>query len=299
MKKHPKYIKEFQGYIDNGFLYAQLIHQTVSIYKTFIKSIASGKRKPPRSCGTLLREAMEISKNHLSKNEKFLTEDGIPTPAGIESSLKLIGKDETQTPLMKKAFLAPFILGAAIGDYKDTSFEEAVESYNAKHTKGKGSKNISHTCKEEGTLRKELNTIRKAMDKIFSCNTAFGTCNNNSMASGHCMLSALIIQDMYGGKIISGAVDGIPHYWNRLCHLDVDLTGDQFRKPKIQIKKDHLYGSDSFAFNRDPFESLNQDFNKEVWGKHCVFRQKLREELEDLDPKLAEKLKSASKKLKR
>jgi len=299
MKKHPKYIKEFQGYLSNGFLYTQLIHQTVAIYKSLISDIAKGKRKPPRASGTLLREAMEISKNHLSRNEKYLTEDGIPTPEGIASSVKLIGKDEGKTPLMRKAFLAPYILGAAMGDYTDDSFVSAVESYKAKHTKGRGSRNVSHTCKTESSLRKELNTIRKAMDEIFSCNTAFGTCNNNSMSSGHCMLSALIIQDRYGGKIISGSVDGIPHYWNRLCHLDVDLTGDQFRKPKVQIRKDNLYGADSFAFNRSPFESLNQDFNKEVWGKHCAFRQKLRKELEGIDPKLAEKLKSASKKLKR
>jgi len=112
------------------------------------------------------------------------------------------------------------------------------------------------------------------------------------------MLASLIVQDMYGGKIMSGQIGGIPHYWNKLCHMEVDLTGDQFKKPKIQIKKGELY-SDSFEFNRDPFESLNQDFNKEVWSKHCVFRQKVREELEESCPELAEKLKEASKKLKR
>ena len=137
MKKYPKYVKEFQGYLSNGFLYTQLIHQTVAIYKTFIADIAKGKRKPPRASGTLLREAMQISKNHLSYNDKFLTQDGIPTAAGIASSIKLIGKDEGKSPLMKKAFLAPFILGAAVGDYKDDAFVSAVESYKAKHSKKK------------------------------------------------------------------------------------------------------------------------------------------------------------------
>ena len=289
-KKHPQYVKEFQLMLGNGFLYTLLIHETVSIYKKLILNIGKGKQKAPKTPGPLLRQALSLAK-YESKLKGFLTDDGIPTQKAINEGIKLIGRDGSRTPLEKRAFLAPYILGSAIGDYKDVSFEKAISKNK------KGSKNVSHKCKGEPDLRKELNSIRKAMDKVFSCDTAFGTCNKNSMSSGHCMLSALIVQDMYGGKVMSGSIDGIPHYWNKVCHMEVDLTGDQFKKPKVQIRKGELY-SDGFEFNRDPFESLNQDFNKEVWSKHCDFRKKVREELEESKPKLAEKLKQASKKLK-
>lgn len=288
LRKQPKYVQEFSMYIDSGFLYTQLLHETVKAYNQIISDIAKRKRKAPRSVGPVLREAMSFAKNKLKKNG-CLTDRGLPTTRAIDASRKLIGTDRSaKTTLTKTAFNAPFILGAAIGDYKDYTFQKATR---------RGSANVNHSCKVVSNLRKELNTIRKAMDNVFSCDTAFGTCNNNSMSSGHCMLSALIIQDMYGGKIISGQVSGIPHYWNRMCHMDVDLTGDQFKKPKVQIRKDELYGN-SFEFTRSPFESLNQDFNREVWSKHCEFRSKVQDELNKIDKSLAEKLKKASEKLK-
>ena len=290
-RSKPKYIQEFAYMIDNGFLYTQLIHKTIKIYKKFIREIPKSRKKVPRSSGTLLNQALKLAK-YESELYGYLTKEGLPTEKAIKLSIKLIGEDGKRSPLSKTGFQATYILGAAIGDYKDTSFEKA------KAKRKKGSRNVDHSCKVESSLRKELNKIRKAMDSVFSCDTAFGTCNNNSMSSGHCMLASLIVQDMYGGKIMSGQIGGIPHYWNKLCHMEVDVTGDQFKKPKVQIKKGELY-SDSFEFNRDPFESLNQDFNKEVWGKHCAFRQKVREELEESSPELAEKLKQASKKLKR
>ena len=134
------------------------------------------------------------------------------------------------------------------------------------------------------------------MDKIFKCDTAFGDCDNNSMSSGHCMLSALILQDLYGGKIKGGSVKNTPHYWNSICHFEVDLTGDQFLKPKIQVKKGQLY-PDSYEFKRNPFESLNQDFNEKVWKKHCKFRKRLQQQLKSQAPHLANKLRKATTQL--
>ena len=106
----------------------------------------------------------------------------------------------------------------------------------------KGSAN-EHKCLTRSVLKKELEDLRAAMDIVFACDTAFGDCNNNSMSSGHCMLASLIVQDMYGGQIKGGTINGVPHYWNSLCHYEIDLTGDQFKKPAIQIKKGNLYSS--------------------------------------------------------
>ena len=48
-------------------------------------------------------------------------------------------------------------------------------------------------------------------------------------AYGQCAVSALIVQDHFGGELLRARVDGISHYWNRLpTGLEVDLTRKQF-----------------------------------------------------------------------
>ncbi|GEM_PF-1696852 len=50
-------------------------------------------------------------------------------------------------------------------------------------------------------------------------------------AWGQCAVTALVIQDYCGGAIVSGEVNGIPHYWNRLSSsVEWDLTLTQFGK---------------------------------------------------------------------
>ena len=172
------------------------------------------------------------------------------------------------------------LYGVAIDEYIDCEYQKILDR------KKKGSPN--HKCLVVSALKKELKSIRKAMDKVFACDTAYGDCNNNSMASGHCMLVSLVLQDLYGGKIKGGEVNGIPHYWNAFCHHDVDLTGDQFKKPPIQVKKGELYKG-GYIFKRDPYESMNQDFNKQVWSKHCKFRKRVLAELQKIDKPLHQK----------
>ena len=292
-QKISKGVKEFGNALEAGFLYNQLIHQTVAIYKSKVRAIKAGKLKAPRHPKTLVRQAFETSKNRLSYDSKFLQDDLLPTKKGIESSMNMIGKDLDRSPLIKKTFLGPFIYGVAIGEYVDPAFEPLMYWQTGKGSPNKQPEKCEHTKAE---LEKQLSALRKAMKKEFSCDTAYGTCNKNSMASGHCMLSALIVQDLFGGDILGGVVDGIPHYWNKICQYEVDLTGDQFNLPAIQIKRGKLY-SDSYEFNRDPFESMNQDFNADVWKKHCKFRKAVRQQLTKINPQLAERLKNASAKL--
>ena len=47
--------------------------------------------------------------------------------------------------------------------------------------------------------------------------------------AGQCAVTALVVQDHCGGSILSGEVNGIPHYWNRLpTNEELDLTLRQF-----------------------------------------------------------------------
>jgi hypothetical protein len=48
-------------------------------------------------------------------------------------------------------------------------------------------------------------------------------------AWGQCAVTALVVQDLFGGVVLRGFVNGIEHYWNRLPNeSEVDLTRAQF-----------------------------------------------------------------------
>lgn len=59
-------------------------------------------------------------------------------------------------------------------------------------------------------------------------------------AWGQCAVTALIVQDHCGGTIVTGEVNGVPHFWNRLpTDEDLDLTLGQFgnaaRRSRAQL----------------------------------------------------------------
>lgn len=302
-KQLPKAIVELGRVLEYPALYAGLISRTVAIYNARLRSIENKfnkgeKVKLPRHPRTLIRESFGTAKNQMSYDGVYLDQDYIPTEKGIDSSIKDLKKEFgfgkfDRSIFSRKLFGGPFLYGVAIGDFIDCRYERLQNKINPP----KGSKN--HSCPNKNGLRSELKSLREAMDTVFACDTAFGDCNNNAMSSGHCMLSSLIVQDMFGGDIKAGEIGGVPHYWNKVCHYEVDLTGDQFKKPKIQIRTgdNKLYGQ-GYRFNREPFKTMNQDFNKEVWQKHCKFRKRVLKELKKSDQNLAKKLEKATKKLK-
>lgn len=48
---------------------------------------------------------------------------------------------------------------------------------------------------------------------------------------GMCAITALIVNDYYGGKICKIYVDGISHYFNLINNKIIDLTKKQFDRP--------------------------------------------------------------------
>jgi len=52
---------------------------------------------------------------------------------------------------------------------------------------------------------------------------------------GQCAVTALIVQDFFGGDLLRAAVGESSHYWNRTSdHGEIDLTRDQFG-PGVQL----------------------------------------------------------------
>jgi len=63
--------------------------------------------------------------------------------------------------------------------------------------------------------------------------------SKNNRAHGQCAITALIVQDMFGGNLITNT-DG-SHFWNELPdRTQQDFTRKQFKKPKNLIKYIHI-----------------------------------------------------------
>jgi len=93
-----------------------------------------------------------------------------------------------------------------------------------------------------------LAKLRLELERIFQKDTAHPLCRNNPVPSaGHCALVSVLVQDTFGGEIVSTYmkhIDGdelASSHW--LSHIDgwlIDLTADQFGYPKVRIFKDDL-----------------------------------------------------------
>lgn len=58
--------------------------------------------------------------------------------------------------------------------------------------------------------------------------------NENNPAMGQCYVTALIVNDYFGGEIVKAkSSNGISHYWNKIEGKDIDLTRSQFPDDEI------------------------------------------------------------------
>lgn len=85
-----------------------------------------------------------------------------------------------------------------------------------------------------------LTDLEKTLQKSWSKETSYcpNEWNELSSALGQCAVSALVVNDYFGGEIIWAEVllpDGkkISHYFNLIGNKDIDLTRSQFPKDTI------------------------------------------------------------------
>lgn len=83
-------------------------------------------------------------------------------------------------------------------------------------------------------IEPQLKRLRKIFLKIaraeFSCYPdGYDSKEKLSPLDGHCAVVSHLIWKLYGGDIVTGRIDGVPHYWNRLPdNKEIDLTSCQF-----------------------------------------------------------------------
>jgi hypothetical protein len=74
--------------------------------------------------------------------------------------------------------------------------------------------------------------IHRALRASWSRETSVEPAWTTARASeGQCAVTALVVQDYFGGSLIRCDIDGTSHYWNHLEDgREIDLTRDQFHE---------------------------------------------------------------------
>lgn len=97
-------------------------------------------------------------------------------------------------------------------------------------------------------LHRAVASLRARLEPAFGPKTAIKLSRRPATASaGQCAAVATILRTMLGGALVSANVEAQSHWFNRIPVagdlFDVDITGDQFGLPAIQLARvGGLYG---------------------------------------------------------
>lgn len=71
------------------------------------------------------------------------------------------------------------------------------------------------------------------------CEETGGSFYPDNPSKNQCAVTALVVQDFYGGSLVRGHVGDISHYWNELEDgTEVDLTRQQFGNRVGELVRD-------------------------------------------------------------
>lgn len=110
---------------------------------------------------------------------------------------------------------------------------KSFESSMANHPAGKGLQKRAPIHRvNENLVPKDYEDIAAAFKEAWGADTS--TDENWSPENpelGQCAVTALVVQDGYGGKLKRGLANGVSHYWNEINGEVIDLTRAQFLEP--------------------------------------------------------------------
>lgn len=239
-----------------------------------------------------VRRAFAICQRSLQRGEYLVEGTWIPTLKGeVRAREKLVDPEAELLHEAYEAMLAlvrkrgpkaekPSLALMMVLSTKRGGRVPVVSDLGRRQSRRRGAANVGvlplpHGSANRATgLREKLLPLREALDGAFACSTAFGDCRRDAPSAGHCMLASMIVQDLFGGCIVSGEIRGVPHYWNRIGPIDVDLTGDQFGYRPVRVKAGALYPG-GHLFPRERGRSLALPFNLEIMGKYQSFANKI------------------------
>ena len=102
-------------------------------------------------------------------------------------------------------------------------------------------------------LKGQLTSLRATLEKAFSPDTAAAGFEGVTPSTGQCAAASLVVYELLGGDLVSAKVQGQSHWFNRIYVeeqvLDVDVTGDQFGLPGLQMAEANALYADSRVRN--------------------------------------------------
>lgn len=95
--------------------------------------------------------------------------------------------------------------------------------------------------------------LRMALIVSWGADTAKGEWREDVPSLNQCAVTALVVQDYFGGDILRTSLnDGDSHYWNLLpIGLQVDLTSDQFEYTHQKRGADEIRRSRDYVLNSE------------------------------------------------
>jgi catalase (peroxidase I) len=109
----------------------------------------------------------------------------------------------------------------------------------------------------------KIKILEKALFKSWSKDTCYQPMEEKwtpkNPAWGQCYITALIVNDYFGGKILKTKFeDGTGHFWNLVDNKEIDLTRSQFDENEI-ISKPTIHSRDEIE-NNPKYKKYNQKY---------------------------------------
>lgn len=113
------------------------------------------------------------------------------------------------------------------------------------------------------TLKELLNSLKSAWCIETAHPSYRDKWNKENPSAGQCAVTALIVQEHFGGKICSCKVGKFSHYINIINDEIVDLTSEQFKNPEYKS-----------IVTKDPKILLK---NKDTYSRYSLLKSKIKE----------------------
>jgi hypothetical protein len=108
-----------------------------------------------------------------------------------------------------------------------------------------------------------ITSLKKALVKSWNKNTCYPPMEKEwtekNPAYGQCYVTALIVNDYFGGKILKAKFNnGTGHFWNLIEDKEIDLSKSQFDENEV-IPKPKIYSREEIE-SKSKYEEYNRRY---------------------------------------
>ena len=108
----------------------------------------------------------------------------------------------------------------------------------------------------------DIQSLRTVFESVWGADTSYYGMIGQTLSYGQCAVTAMIIQDMFGGDIYKIKVGIDSHYFNMIDGRIIDITSDQFGNVQIDY---------SGAIIAD-----RTQFTPETINRYCILKSRIK-----------------------